>query len=254
MFVNNSRREFDLTSSISGGLQTAINTLVMFDCDRRNLVTASIISFISRFRSFAIGLAAGYFVLVACGGPEKAIPIEPLEAQTYAPVKSEQLNLLPGTPGEAPIFPASHHLSPCEGSGDCVGGTNCVSLGTGACFYTCDPKKASGGDQNPDCIAPENCIELSGGSGSCIALPGQLYGSGSYKAIIRLEAGARCLLRYGGCTDGYLCVDTQRHGSIGRCTEECNISTPNAPVQPTCQTPNTTCQRLISGFGACLPK
>lgn len=82
-------------------------------------------------------------------------------------------------------------------------------------------KKGTGDIQSPDCLLPENCLELSTSDGKtvgyCIYIPGQLYGSGSYKAVIRHPQGAQCLIRYGGCDTGLICVDVRGSGSVGTC-------------------------------------
>ncbi|HAA58806.1 MAG TPA: hypothetical protein DCE42_28850 [Myxococcales bacterium] len=177
---------------------------------------------------------------------------------------AKDLNIWNGTkPGEnPPEFPKPLHLTECSADTDCGSGIppnggaqTCVNLlGTPTCFFPCDPDKGVGDKQNPDCIQPENCIRLNSNEGICIYVPGQLYGIGTYTAVVQHKAGEQCLLRFGGCISGLTCVDNQRHGSVGRCAEECIPPLDSSTPAPTCETPNTVCTRLANGFGACLPK
>ncbi|MCB9637950.1 MAG: hypothetical protein H6727_03485 [Myxococcales bacterium] len=174
----------------------------------------------------------------------------------------------PYSTGTPPKYVPVTHLSVCEASTDCSGRVTpqsgeqaCVNLlGDPLCYYPCDPKKGTGDTQNPDCLLPENCLELKtdGGQtvGYCIYIPGQLYGNGSYKAVIRHPLGGQCLIRYGGCDTGLLCVDVRGNGSIGTCEPECIPVDDATTNDKSCadKKAGTTCKRLASGFGACLPK
>ncbi len=215
-----------------------------------------------RFQKYQKGLLLIFllipFISNACGEPEWPVhEAKPAQKPDTSKYKNPQLNILPGKPGQKVIFPKLTHLASCNSDSDCGGQFRCLDLfGAGSmCFFKCDPKKGTSGVQNPDCIKPENCIELSNGDGVCVDLPSQLFGAGSYKTIVNLKPGEKCLLRYGGCVHGYICVDTAKNGSIGTCQEECIPAVdPNSKVQPVCKTKGTVCKRLASGYGACLPK
>ena len=203
-------------------------------------------------------LASCMLLFMACGSNIDIPVYDPLEKKGDGPKIDGDYGspLFPGgKPGTNPVYPKAVHLKDCSDGSACEGGTSCLRLsGASACFFKCDPKNGEGEVQNPDCIAPENCIRLNNGEGVCIFFPGQLYGSGSYKGLIRHKPQAKCLLRYGGCQEGYLCVDTKNDGSIGTCEEKCQPATHSASKnQPKCNTPNTKCKSLASGVGACLP-
>lgn len=158
-------------------------------------------------------------------------------------------------------LPKVTHLTPCQSDAECGSGIPpsggkqiCLNFsGTPSCFFPCDPKKADPDKQNPDCLAPETCIRLNDGSGACAYFPGLLYGIGTYKGIVSHPPHKPCLLRFGGCVDGHICVDTRRHGSVGTCEEACQLATDaNSKNQPACKTEGTTCKMLLSGIGACL--
>lgn len=211
----------------------------------------------------------------ACGDPSKPPgtvdgPLNPEdrpeakrpEGKDYDPFPK------PHATGTPPKYVPVTHLAPCTSSTDCSGRITPQSgeqscqnlLGDALCFYPCDPKKGTGDIQNPDCLLPENCLELSTSDGKtvgyCIYIPGQLYGSGSYKAVIRHPQGAQCLIRYGGCDTSLICVDVRGSGSVGTCEPECIPADDEATNVKNCQSikANTLCKRLASGFGACLPK
>ncbi len=209
------------------------------------------------FKLSLLGVAVLYIFSVGCGSEVWTVA-EPQQPKEYKEkYKNPSLNILPGKPGQAPQFPSMKHLAFCEQDTDCGGKFRCVNIfgNGGMCYFKCDPTKAADGEQNPDCIRPENCVEIRQGEGICVDLPSQLFGIGSYKAIVNLKPGEKCLLRYGGCITGYICVDTSKNGSVGVCTEECVPAVdPNSKVQPVCKTKGTVCKRLASGYGACLPK
>lgn len=220
---------------------------------------AGFFSFVVRTRVLAAVLSVVCVGMIACGQKIEPIVLGPAELALPAgisPADFEKALFPAGTKGQPPVYPNAVHLAQCgTGYPDCAGGTTCVGLsGASACFFNCDPKKGEGEKQNPDCISPENCIRLNSGSGVCIFFPGQLYGSGSYKALVRYKRGERCLLRYGGCIEYHVCVDTKNNGSIGTCEESCTPATSKeSKNQPVCMTPNTQCKVLASGIGACLP-
>lgn len=220
---------------------------------------ASIFSSFSRMRVVALSVAAACMVFVACGQREKPTVVGPQTLSLPEGVDPPDMNevIFPGQKeGEAPNYPDSAHLKQCgTGFPECTGGTSCLGLrGASACFFQCNPDNGEGEVQNPDCIKPENCIRLSNGGGVCIFFPGQLYGSGSYEALVRHKQGERCLLRYGGCLEGHICVDTKNDGSIGTCEESCIPKTiPDSKNQPKCGDSKKTCRALASGVGACLP-
>ncbi len=229
-------------------------------------------------------LSIGGFAFVACSIALDPLPDDPNNVppkkSTATPPKAEKIPLFNNKkiPATGSLFQEPKHLSVCKKDEDCGSGIppsggsqRCVNLfGTATCFFPCDPKKGTGEVQNPDCIRPENCIRLTNGEGLCIYVPGQLYGIGSYGAVVQHKQGDKCLMRFGGCIDGFICVDTKRHGSVGTCQEECvpapsctkNSDCPHNQKcvkgfcdQPNpCKTPGTVCTRLASGFGACLPK
>ena len=219
----------------------------------------SLVRFSSVVRLLLAGLALLALALGACGEPlpvgTGADALAP--GKTSVPSSYDMSNgIWGGVPAvKPPNFPTKEHLVPCKSDDDC-GKLRCVNLGGGSqCYFTCKPEDGEGEKQNPACLRPENCVRLTDGSGLCAYLPGQLFGSGSYKAVIRLAKDARCLLQYDGCDNGLLCVDTKQDGSVGRCVEECTpAADPNAKVQPVCTTAGTVCKELASGFGACLPK
>jgi len=196
-------------------------------------------------------------VALACSPPDPGIIPDPTEPEKKQLPKEEEPDLFPiKNPGQGDKAVPARHLASCEKK-PCNPNMECVSLFSGAdntCLFKCDPDKGTGDKQNPDCLLPENCIRLTDGSGVCIYFPGQLYGTGSYKAIIRHKAGEKCLMRYGGCDEGLICVDTKRSGDFGICTEECFPATlDSSKRKPECKTPGTTCKSLVSGMGACLP-
>ncbi len=230
--------------------------------NRSCLVKASIFfSFLSQ-RSLSMGLMAFCMFFVACGTQIDIPVVEPgQKTATKSTAAGYETGAGPfpdGKSGRVPIYPNAIHLKDCTTDDAlCTGGTSCLGLGgvTKACFFKCNPKEGEGEVQNPNCLAPENCIALSGGTdGVCIFFPGQLFGNGSYKGLIRHKPQARCLLRYGGCQERYICVDTKNDGSIGTCEEACQPAThAGSKNQPVCTTPNTKCKALASGIGACLP-
>lgn len=194
-------------------------------------------------------LFVGALFFAACGQVDLGVPPSPAGTSTTKLPKAQKYNMFPkGTIGTAPSFPKSNHLSACSGNSDCLTGTECVNLfgQGGVCFFKCDPIKGTGEKQNPDCIEPENCVELNNGSGVCVAIPGQLYGIGGFKAFVKHKQGERCLLQYGGCYYGLVCVDTKQNGSIGTCEEVCEN------IKSKCQTAGTTCKPLVAGTFACL--
>lgn len=219
---------------------------------------ASIFVSLLRLRVLSLGLATSCILFVACGQQLNIPVVEPNKAELpkgIDPGDFEKALFPNGQSGKAPTYPDAVHLKDCTADGSCSGGTTCLRLsGASACFFNCDPKNGEGDVQNPDCIAPENCIRLNGGNGVCIFFPGQLYGSGSYKGLVRHKPQAKCLLRYGGCLEGHICVDTKNDGSIGTCEESCQPPThADSKNVPKCNTPNTKCKLLASGVGACLP-
>ena len=225
-------------------------------------------------------LLAAMILFVGLGFGACSMQSEP-PGVTRGPLPSNEYTEEPGRPSfkdrdpffgqqpteQPPKYVPVTHLAPCSAATDCGGRVTPTSgeqscqnlLGDPLCFYPCDPKKGTGEVQNPDCIQPENCLELSSGGGQtvgyCIYIPGQLYGSGSYKAVIRHKQGTDCLIRYGGCDNGLLCVDIRGRGSIGTCEFECIPTTDDAENRRRCENlrAGTTCKRLASGFGACLP-
>ena len=221
------------------------------------------------------------FAFVACSVVLSPLPDDPnnktLDKSTTksAPAKTLKVFNSKPIPDGGSLFQEPKHLTICKKDDDCGNGIppnggkqRCVNLfGASTCFFPCDPRKGIGEVQNPDCIKPENCIRLTDGTGLCVYVPGQLYGIGSYGAIVQHKQGDKCLMRFGGCLDRLICIDTKRHGSVGTCQEECNPApscsknddcpqnqkcTSGYCVQPNpCKTPGTTCKRLASGFGAC---
>lgn len=201
-------------------------------------------------------------LFAACGPVDLGIPPDPLE-KSNTPSEQAALPSLFDNPkdGNKPTYPNASHLARCTSDSDCFGGTRCINLfgeqDADLCYFRCDPKKGIGDVQNPGCIEPENCIELTSSdgtvSGICIALPGQLYGIGGYKAVVSHKQGESCLLRYGGCDIGLICVDTGKNGSIGTCEESCTPkSLSDSKNSPSCKTAGTKCVELASGAGACL--
>jgi len=221
-------------------------------------VKVSIFSSLLRVGTLIFGLIAACFLITSCSADVQIDPVDPppviREPATTKPDPTE-FGMWKGKTGPAPTFPLSSHLKECKSPDDCGSNMTCLNLGTAVCLFKCDPKKGTGSEQNPSCIAPENCISLSGGeTGACISFPGQLYGSGSYTALIRHKQGEKCLLHYGGCVERHICVDTSNNGAVGTCIEECFPAVnPKSKVEPNCLTPKTTCKKLVSGLGACLP-
>jgi hypothetical protein len=220
-----------------------------------------IASIFSSPRRVLAGLfVVGFVAFAACAPVEEGKSLTTPDKQTDKLEDPKAYNMFPsGTVGKKPDYPKASHLLQCEQDSDCFGGTRCINLfgEGGLCFYKCDPKKGTGETQNSDCIEPENCIELSSSGGEvagiCVSLPGQLYGIGSYKAFVRHKQGAKCLLHYGGCESGFICVDTSGRGSVGTCEEQCTPpALDSSKNQPKCATAGTTCKKLANGDGACL--
>lgn len=208
--------------------------------------------------------AFGFLLAFACSPEPLGKIVGPAETSSSKPGQPiDATNADPflgaGSTGN-PSFPKVTHLSPCQSDADCEGQISsstkkqfCANLfGEPTCFFPCDPKKGIEDRQNPECLQPENCVELSDGSGLCVSIPGQLYGIGTYQAVVRRNLGDACLLRYGGCLDGLICV--ARSGSVGTCRPECTLQpNPNSSRPSECAAyPGTSCKALASGFGACL--
>lgn len=207
-------------------------------------------------RVLVIGVAVSMLMFIACGPEDLGNVAQPGKTvepsiETGKPLDFWGGKNHVGVPGAKP--PAGTHLSSCENTSDCSTGKSCINLfGGPLCFYKCEPDKGTGNTQNPNCIEPENCVRLNDGSGICVAIPGQLYGIGSYQAVVNHKQGERCLLRFGGCEAGLICVDLKQEGSIGTCEEVCTPAIKGSKNQPNCQTAGTTCKTLSSGLGACL--
>lgn len=218
----------------------------------------------SCLRFFALLGVLAVLLAVACTPEPQGKVVGPAEISAFRlipPMGAAEADpfLGAGSTGN-PTFPKVTHLSPCKTDAECEGQISsttkkqfCANLfGEPTCFFPCDPKKGTEDRQNPDCLQPENCVELSDGNGLCVSIPGQLYGIGTYQAVVRRELGDACLIRYGGCLDGLICV--ARTGSVGTCRPECTLQVnPNSTRPNECTVyPGTACKPLASGLGACL--
>ena len=214
-----------------------------------------------------------------------------------APVEQTKINAKnlkifdQGKAGQASKLPPVAHLSECLSNADCGAGTKCERIyfdyfGDKACYFKCNPKESAPDGTNKACILPEVCIPASNTvetQGLCGSLAAQFLGVGTYKALSQHKLGEKCLLNFGGCSPGLICVydgSANADASIGRCVQKCEIGFPcsknedcavdpdtkvamvcklgrcatrqEAVFNPCTLEPGTKCQVLASSNGACL--